>query len=112
MGCQVCSTEAVHDLAFIDDLKIPLCRTHLFLVFRRFKRGDKELMRYRCKEICETWKVRRKHKNRSKVCDQVLAKITELKCSGYSVTSIAQTLGLAKSLVHRYVTRLQDASAD
>jgi transposase-like protein len=112
MGCQVCGSEAVHNLTFLDELTIPLCRSHLFRVFRRFKRGDKELMRYRCQEICDTWKIRRKHKNRSKVCDLVLKEITELKCSGYSVTSIAQRLGLAKSLVHRYVTRLQDANLD
>jgi|688.fasta_scaffold100738_2 transposase-like protein len=112
MGCQVCEAEAVHNLSFIDNLQIPLCRTHLLRIFRRFKRGDKELMRFRCQEICDMWKVRRKHKNRSKVSDEVLKEITELKCAGYSVTSIAQKLSLAKSLVHRYVTRLQDCSQD
>lgn len=112
MSCQVCGNEAVHDLTFLDNMKISLCRTHLFNIFRRFKRGDKELMRFRCQEICEKWKIRRKHKNRSKVSESVLHEITELKCAGYSVTGIAQKLGLAKSLVHRYVTRLQDVNAD
>jgi transposase-like protein len=112
MGCQVCGVDAVHELSFLDNLSIPLCRQHLFRVFRRFKRGDKELMRFRCQEICDIWKLRRKHKNRSKVSDDVLREITELKCGGYTVTAIAQKLGLAKSLVHRYVTRLQDVSCD
>ena len=110
MECQVCGAESVHHLQFVDDVQIPLCRPHLFRLFRRFKPGDKELMRFRCREIADGWKVTRKHKYRSKVTSEMLEQITELRCNGYSMTVISQKLGIAKSLVHRYVTKLQDVT--
>ena len=112
MECQVCGADSVHNLSFVDDVQIPLCKPHLFRVFRRFRPGDKELMRYRCQEISQGWRVSRKHKNRSKVTAEILEQITELRCGGYTMTAISKRLGIAKSLVHRYVTKLQDVSRD
>lgn len=107
MKCQVCDAEAVHSVTLLS-MSLPLCRTHLFSTFRRFKCGDKEAIKFRCEEIIAEWEVKRKHKNRSKVDEDTLRKITDFRCSGLSVSAIADKIGIAKSLVHRYVTRLED----
>jgi len=107
MNCSVCKEYTVHEIDLVDGMKVPLCRFHLLRLFRRFKRGDKAVVMYRLEEMLEAWRLYRKHKSAAKVDGDCLVKIAEMKCSGMNVTSISRQLGLAKSLVHRYVTKLE-----
>jgi hypothetical protein len=107
MNCSVCKAYTVHEIELVDGMKLSLCRSHLFSVFRRLRRGDKAVIMFRLDEILEGWEHSRKHKDTAKVDGACLVQIAGLKCSGMNITSIAKRLNLAKSLVHRYVTKLE-----
>jgi hypothetical protein len=110
MNCSVCKEYTVHEIDVIDGMKVPLCRLHLLRLFRRFRRGDRAVVMFRLDEILEGWEHSRKHKDIAKVDRDCLVKIAEMKCGGLNITSIARQLGLAKSLVHRYVTKLESVN--
>jgi hypothetical protein len=106
--CTACESESVHDLELMDGVTVPLCRQHLLRAFRRMKRGDKEAVMFRYREIVAGWRLTRVHKGRAKVNEETLLKIARLKTSGLSISGIAYEIGVTKSLVHRYVMKLED----
>lgn len=112
MRCSECESEAVHELNLLENTKVPFCRPHLMRAFRRLRVADKEILRFRCNEICAEWSLGRKHHSRSKVDAAGLVQITEAFCSGMSITAVAVKLGVSKCLVHRYLTKLTDIYSD